>query len=93
MSMPEYWESARVAEYLKIKPNNLYQIVFRMKRDHLAMGHKSDKCDHLLIDHIGMGKRWYRADKVKRYDLYRKGQIDHVNEVVRNRRDEIKRYG
>lgn len=93
MAKPEYWDSNQTAKYLKIELNNLRQITHRQRTQHEAMGHRNDKCHHLLVSHTGAGKSWYRSDKVKGYDEIRKGQIDSINSVVRNTRDSRKRFG
>jgi len=88
MAKPQYWDSSQVAEFLGIKPNNLRQITYRMTRDHQVMGHRNDKCSHLTVDHVGMGKAWFKVEKVKDYSLYRKGEISLINTVVRQTRDQ-----
>lgn len=93
MAMPEYWSSDQVAKFLKVELNNLRQITHRQTKQHEAMGHKNDKCFHMTVSHTGAGKSWYRADKVRGYDLMRKGQIDSLNAVVRATRDQRKRFG
>lgn len=91
MVKPAYWDSARTAEYLGIKLNNLRQITLRMTRDHLTMGHRNDKCGHMIVDHKGLGKSWYKAETVSNYALVRKGQVDPLNRFMREARDERKR--
>ena len=98
MAMPEYWNTKQVCEYLtkhgtvQMKPNNLAQITLRMKRGHELAGHKSDRCDCLLVDHKGNKTNWYRADKVMNYDLYRKGAPSLIGQVLANARkaDKVK---
>lgn len=88
---PIYWDSTQTAEYLGIKLNNLRQITLRMTRDHLMMGHRNDKCSHLIVDHRGLGKSWYKAETVLNYSLVRKGQVNPMNKIIRQTRDERKR--
>ena len=99
MAKPEYWNSEEVAKFLGITRLNLRQITFRMTRAHIAMGHKNDRCYHLIVDHSGSvytgkpgrGKNWFKAEKVMNYSLFRKGEISPINVIVRTERDQRKR--
>ena len=83
----KYWDSEQVCAFLGIKRNNLGQIASRMRKGHETAKHLDDgKCICLLPDHKGHGLNRYRADLVRKYDLYRKGEPSELNTIISNAR-------
>ena len=92
MSMPKMMSASEACEYLfgennAKNLNNLYQITKRFKGIHETMGHQDNGlCLCLLVEHKGKREGYYRQDKVKAYELYRRGHMTDIGRLITSAR-------